>query len=188
MDAPAYQPFYCEENIWRLCADGWVSPGRSEVWLVTNRERFCPVWRQRLAPSPEQPVVWDYHVVCLTRDDGLRLWDLDSVDPLADASTAVMAQFGPGLGLPERWRPWFRVMSAETWIERLSSDRRHMKDAHGNFIHPPPPWSPPGEGSNLDQLLDLSRPAPGHWLSLTQILHRIEQDSLMPGQVASDDT
>ena len=47
----AYQPYYCEENVWRLCADGAVDVARASVLLVTNRSRMCAVWRQRAALS-----------------------------------------------------------------------------------------------------------------------------------------
>src|SRR5690606_29904608 len=68
----AYQPCYCEENIWRLCADGVVDVARSTVLLITNRHRTSAVWCQR-SGFAGQPVVWDYHVVCLeASEDGAR--------------------------------------------------------------------------------------------------------------------
>ena len=68
--------------------------------------------------------------------------------------------------------PIFRVMSAADYVANLRSDRSHMRDANGNYHKPPPPWSPPGGGSdtNLAQFIDLNQPVPGEIYDLAGFL------------------
>ena len=61
-------PYWCEENVWHLCADARVSAGRAEVAIVTNRDRSVALFHQRASPMPDGFVVWDYHVLLFATD------------------------------------------------------------------------------------------------------------------------
>ncbi|VDK54984.1 unnamed protein product [Anisakis simplex] len=56
----------------------------------------------------------------------------------------------------------FRVIKANEFLKNFSSDRRHMRNDHGDFIQPPPRWSPIFDksiflrtGHNLDDFISM---------------------------------
>ncbi len=166
-----YQAFYCEENVWQACrvlaarADGW----RRHAVLVTNPTRTVACWAQRACSSPGEPVVWDYHVVLVERQEkevsirdpdctrGARLPALDWLDATFPVSYVV----------PARYRPLFRVVPSARYLAGLHTDRRHMRRADGGWVKPPPPWDPPGAPMHdLDAWLDLTNPGPDAVLDL----------------------
>ena len=53
--------------------------------------------------------------------------------------------------------PRFRVIPADDYVARFSSDRSHMRRADGSWIAPPPPWPPidRGDPTVFASLLDL---------------------------------
>ena len=53
---PAYQPYYCEENIWRLAQDPRCGDGERLVALITNRSGQFAMWHQRPAKGSEEPL------------------------------------------------------------------------------------------------------------------------------------
>ncbi len=60
---------------------------------------------------------------------------------------------------PPATAPLFRVVEAGRFVARFASDRSHMRDATGGWIHPPPPWPTIGDGSmNLPLFIDMTRP------------------------------
>ncbi|PIW01377.1 MAG: hypothetical protein CO108_01995 [Deltaproteobacteria bacterium CG_4_9_14_3_um_filter_63_12] len=65
MSAALYQPFFCEENITKLCER--TEFAGHEMWAVfiTNAARTC-VCQQQRASSENEPTLWDYHVVALS--------------------------------------------------------------------------------------------------------------------------
>ena len=132
-----YTPFYCEENIWHLADDGGT------VVVITNERRQVPLWEQRLG----SPVVWDYHVV-LVRDG--RVYDMDTELPFpCDLRAYVQSTFR----LPDMVK--IRRVEAQDYRASFSSDRSHMKDADGAWIHPPPVWPLIMQGKlTLERLLD----------------------------------
>lgn len=159
---PDYQPFYCEENVWRLCQDPRLAGTQGLVALITGhpearRPTRCALFHQRLAARPGAAVLWDFHVVLFARAQEWLAWDLDSdLGAPLSAATYLQATFGDQASIPARWRPLLRLIEAGRYVAGLRSDRSHMRDQRGRWLQPPPPWPPPGGGSehNLDRLLD----------------------------------
>ena len=140
-----YTPYFCEENVWHLCAEPRFEGRDGRVAFISNPRRTCAFWCQRAAPSPWQPVIWDYHVIYLVRlAFGWEVWDLDStLEVPTSAGTYLEATFGAKL--PERPQtdelsPLFRVLEAAVYREQFSSDRGHMRGQDGAWLQPPPPW------------------------------------------------
>lgn len=168
MSTPRYQPYYCEENAWQLCADPRLVDAQVEVAIVTNTTRTVALWHQRAATQPGAPVVWDYHVLLFARDDrGWSTWDLDTTLGLpVPARTWLDATFLP---VAPRLAPRFQLLAAPDYTTRFASDRSHMRGEHGEWLQPPPPWPTIGEGHTLPDLLALDR---GTWLTLADLRER----------------
>lgn len=144
-----YQPFYCEENIWWLCAESLQRADLVQVVFVASASGACPVAEQRAA-GDDGVAWWDYH--CVGLDAASRIWDLDSRLPLPVAARDWLTRsFPQGSGLPEPLQPRFRVVPAGDYRAELASDRRHMRAPGGDWLHPPPPWPCIGTGWNLDR-------------------------------------
>lgn len=165
-----YQSCFCEENVWHLAGDADLVDKRRLVVFVSNQDRTCAVWAQRSARAPDEPVVWDYHVVLFVEDGGWRAYDLDSRVPLgAPLSAWVDASFPPGADVAPSYAPRFRVIDADAFRAAFSSDRRHMRDDRGGWRMPPPPWPALGEGFNLDDFVDVERPFLGEIWTLARL-------------------
>jgi protein N-terminal glutamine amidohydrolase len=151
---PQYQPFYCEENVWQLCAHPALAGRELEVVFVSNAARLVAMWHQRAAP-PGEAILWDYHVFVIAREPS-EVWDLDTDlgAPVA-AERYFAASFRPVA--PEH-APRFRVVDASLFRSAFASDRSHMRrDGSGHFLKEPPPWPPigaPGAASNLMSFVD----------------------------------
>lgn len=151
-----YCPFYCEENVWHLSADPQVPGADRRVVFVSNPARQVVLWAQRAASQPDEPVVWDYHVVLLCDvENTWRVWDLDStlglgvlLDEWARASFEV-------LPMPRELRPMFRCIEADAFRRSFASDRSHMRRPDGTYASPPPPWPRIGQGNNLHRFIDM---------------------------------
>jgi len=168
-----YHPLYCEENIWHLCGHPDVA-GRSPAALfIRGAGEHVVMWGQRLAQRPGDPVVWDYHVVLLTRGPW-QIWDLDTrySCPLA-AATYLTRSFKPRLTLRPDLVPWFRLVDAADLVRTFASDRSHMRAEDGSWRAPPPPWPPIGEGHTLGRYLDRSDDIAGEILDLPGLLARV---------------
>jgi hypothetical protein len=168
-------PFFCEENAIlaarspRLVVDGTpIDPDDREVVFITNRSQSVAVWAQRTG----DPVVWDYHVICVGRRGGRRyVFDPDCTagSPLP-APEYLAAAFRAEA--PAALAPMFRVCSRSDIANSFSSDRSHMRDVFGQPIRPFPPWSPlvcrlgP---HTLPRFLALDDNIAGRWLSLVKI-------------------
>jgi len=81
----SYHSHYSEENIYQLAFKYknqiFDHDGSSEsfVVFVSNDNLHVPLWKQRVSPNPDQPVLWDYHVIFLIRSESeLTVIDLDS--------------------------------------------------------------------------------------------------------------
>lgn len=166
-----YQPFYCEENAWWLCAEPALGPGERLVVFLLSRAGRCPLLHQRAAP-PGRLIAWDYHVVVV--DGQCRVWDLDSRLPLPcpgpdwlDRTFALAGQ------LPAIYAPRLRLIPASEYRSGFASDRSHMRDRRGRLQHPPPPWPPIGEGMTLGTYLDPEAPRPGQLLDFSEARHRL---------------
>jgi hypothetical protein len=159
-----YQPFFCEENAWWLCADPALGPGEPQVVFITSLAGRVPMLGQRAAPRGRL-ILWDYHVVVV--DGAGRAWDLDSRLPLPTGGADwLAASFALADRLPVAHAPRFRVLPAQLYRSGFASDRSHMRDVRGRWRHPPPPWDPIGSGMNLAIYLDPESPRPGRLLDL----------------------
>ena len=175
-----YTPFYCEENIWHLAqsADCRGDDGQSRyVVFISNRSGHCALWNQRAAPSPTQPVVWDYHVVLLVRRGQWQVWDLDTRLEMPSAiEPYVQGTFPARLSVPTELRPAFRVIEAERFVREFASDRSHMRSPTGDWLEPPPPWPMimrDGVTSNLAAFIDVTgEEVPGEVLDLAELRAR----------------
>lgn len=170
----AYTPYYCEENVWHLLQRPELAASEPAAIFISNPGRSCALGGQRLQPSPGEPVIWDYHVVALTRSGGEALiWDLDSTLPWPSPATAWLRQtFALTPRLPELLHPRFRVIDAVTFRQRFASDRSHMRSG-GAWAQPPPTWpliQIPEASMNLDDFVDTERPGLGQTFDLTGLL------------------
>ncbi len=170
MELP-YQAFYCEENVWQACrvlAEREGGGCRHAV-IVTNAARTVACWAQRACPSPGEPVVWDYHVILVERQEKeVAIRDPDcTVGARLPALAWVDATFPRSFVVPAAYSPRFRVIEADRFLGGFHTDRRHMRRPDGSWIKPPPPWDPPGAPAHdLDAWLDLSQPGPDRVLDL----------------------
>jgi hypothetical protein len=161
----AYCPYYCEENIWHLCANPILGEGLRFVLLVSNPGRQVAVWGQRSAADPAVPVLWDYHAIATTQvADTWRIWDLDTRLGLPLPATAYLQQ--SFLPVPPRFAPRFRLLSCTDYRRLLASDRRHMRATDGHWLQPPPRWRPIGQGHNLERCIDMDDDFSGELLDL----------------------
>jgi hypothetical protein len=154
-----YQPFYCEENAWWLCAEPALGPGPRQVVFITNRAGLCPFLNQRAA-APGRLIGWDYH--CVVLDGQGRIWDLDTRLGLPVHGRDWLAGSLPFLArLTAELKPFFRVVPAADYRRDFASDRGHMRLSGGGWEHAPPPWPAIGRGMNLPDYLRLSGDGPG---------------------------
>lgn len=134
-----YQPFYCEENIWWLCAESPSGVSLEQVIFVASASGVCPIAEQRDG-GIDGVAWWDYH--CIGLDHQRRIWDLDSRLPLpVAASTWLDRSFPNAAELPMPLQPLFRLVPAVHYLQNFRSDRRHMRSADGGWLQPPPPWA-----------------------------------------------
>ncbi len=137
---PDYQPYYCEENAWRLAQRLAAQGHAPELVILTNAQRQVLVFAQRAAGAAPY-VVWDYHAV--VRFAG-QVWDLDCTAgcPLPTAAWVSACFPYP----PDRWPEYAPVFRVAPWAEAataFTTDRRHMRGPDGGWLQPPPPWAPP---------------------------------------------
>lgn len=177
-DAPLYCPFYCEENVWQLCAHPRVADAERWVLFVSNAIRKVAMWGQRAAAAKDLPIAWDYHVVLLFRAPAepttgqgpgpWQIWDLDAREPDPRAAADWLARSFAHIGLlPPKYTPRFRMVSCADYRRHLRSDRRHMLRPDGLPRRAPPSWpailgEPTAEnddGNNLDRFIDTEDPS-----------------------------
>ncbi len=168
-----HQPYYCEENVWQLCAHPALSGRRVDVVFVSNPARQVAMWHQRAAPRGEV-IVWDYHVFAIAHDPS-EVWDLDTDlgAPVA-ALDYLAASFRAGVDRVHA--PRFRVVEAAEFVGVFASDRSHMRDRRGVFVKEPPPWPPigaPGAASNLMDFVDTEADFVGELLDLEALGARL---------------
>ncbi len=136
---PRYQPFYCEENIWWLCAEPPPGVRIEQVVFVAGLHGVCPIAEQH-AGGVDGLVWWDYH--CIGLDQERRIWDLDSRLPLPVAASIWLERSFPRAAeLQAPLQPLFRLVPGTHYLQDFRSDRRHMRTADGRWQQPPPPWA-----------------------------------------------
>ncbi|KOR31820.1 hypothetical protein TI05_11200 [Achromatium sp. WMS3] len=160
-----YWPYYCEENIWLLCQEPCIAKLSPQVVFISNPEQRCIFTNQRL--NPQKYVIWDYHVILLIYN---YVWDFDSVLPFPCPLADYLEHSFPA-DIPPGFAPRFRIIKAHEYITCFASDRRHMKDANGNYKRPPPPWNIRNHKQvfNLDKFINMQPGFLGSVLSLHQL-------------------
>ncbi len=175
-----YQPYYCEENIWQLCQQAQFTTIERYVLFISNPNKQCALWFQKAAPSGTNVVIWDYHVVMIARtgppSSPWEVWDLDTT---LDFPMPLSKYLQQTFQLPQHspYAPLFRLIEAELFLSHFSSDRSHMLDEKGNYLQPPPAWSPPRATpipSNLMKFIDFRAPFIGEIFDLTQLKKRFD--------------
>jgi hypothetical protein len=85
------------------------------------------------------------------------VWDLDSLLSLP----VPMRQYLDETFCHRRFErtlhaPRFRIIEASEYVKSFSSDRSHMRDKNGDWLAPPPAWSPilKEGGCSFPQLID----------------------------------
>jgi hypothetical protein len=174
--APPYQPFYCEENAWHLCAHPSVGAGPRAVVFVSNARRTVAFGGQRRG-GEDGIIVWDYHVVVVVRRrSGWRVYDPDAI---AGEGAPLPDWLQTSFGVPPRFRrslaPQFRVVEAAVFRADFRSDRAHMRREDGTWSAPPPPWPLIGSGgSNLDQFVAMGTGGPGRRADLEGLVAALD--------------
>jgi protein N-terminal glutamine amidohydrolase len=164
-------PYYCEENVWQLCAEPQVEGSPKAALVISNTLRQVAVAHQRAARDPSLVVVWDYHVVLAAHAEaGWVIWDVDSTLGLpVPLSLYLRASFGYPEGFAEPHAARFRIIEASRYRATLATDRSHMRAASGQLRAPAPPWPPIGEGTNLMRLVDMDDDLVGEVVSLREL-------------------
>lgn len=167
---PAYEyaPFYCEENVLRLCP----SLGREAfAVLVTNAGRRIEMLRQQAGGHGNATVRWDYHAFAMSRRERWMVWDFDTTLAWPTPASEYLL-----LSFVRRTQeaPLFRVVAAGDYARQFRSDRSHMRRPDGTWSATPPPW-PPADGTGgvrLAELLDPASPCLGEVLTLRAMRER----------------
>ena len=149
-DECVYTSCYCEENVYKCCeliAGKCQSLSRTYAVFITNPAKTVAVWEQKKG----NPVVWDYHVICVHNG---YVYDLDtSLEPFPIRADAYFRQCF--LSCPEQFSASFRVVPAAMFLAHFSSDRSHMKRDDGTWASPPPDYDCI-RSSNADKNMNLS--------------------------------
>ncbi|MEM7158728.1 MAG: hypothetical protein AAF799_38155 [Myxococcota bacterium] len=179
MTTPSFTPapYYCEENVWQMCADPLVQGQPRAAIFISNSSRTVAVMHQRAAPAPQQPVVWDYHVVMAARGPtGWMIWDVDSTLGMPVPMSIYLRQslaFPAGFEAPFTAR--CRVISAARYRATLCTDRSHMLDEQGQARAPLPSWPAIGQGTNLMRFVDLDQAFEGEVVELPALPGALER-------------
>ncbi|KAI8984791.1 N-terminal glutamine amidase-domain-containing protein [Mycotypha africana] len=158
-----YTPCYCEENIYMLCReiqrrDYKLFKGCSVIF-VSNEFKTVALWQQLAGHGEEHVVIWDYHVfLYYCNEDKSFVYDFDTTLPFpCPAEVYISKTFQPNAAVDKRYRPKFRLLSAEVYLEHFESDRSHMLNEDGMFVKPPPAYPPITKGlHNLNKYITMN--------------------------------
>lgn len=134
--------------------------------FISNANMSVVLYSQKLAKAPEEPVVWDYHVVLLelrSEDHKAYIWDFDTTLPFVTPLAAYVRATFPGQSaLKEQYRSLFRIVRADHFAAYFASDRSHMRDDKGDWQATPPAYScvvaRDGETMRLDRYRTIPHP------------------------------
>ncbi|XP_038079174.1 protein N-terminal glutamine amidohydrolase-like isoform X2 [Patiria miniata] len=142
-----YTNCYCEENVWKLCEYAQEHhQDQLEHFLavfISNSAKTIPIWHQKAGNGPDQPVVWDYHVICIHCPEvsDPQVYDLDSLLPFpCPLVQYLQSAIQSDASLKVQYHRKFRVVPAELFLKTFASDRSHMRTADGTWMKPPPPY------------------------------------------------
>lgn len=168
-----YRSCYCEENIWHLAREEWFREQETMVVIVSGRGRYRRFWFQGGAENPQAPVYWDYHVILLSYEADWWVWDLDtSLELPVAADTYFHKTFLQQNIDVAHTDVVLRLVSAEEYVRKLSSDRSHMRLPSGEWAAPPPEWPMilQQRDSNLLDWININHEAPGQVLTLAEFM------------------
>jgi protein N-terminal glutamine amidohydrolase len=154
-------PFYCEENVWRIAYrklyypmktnGATVSNERYMVVLISNPKKCVPMHHQRESTSPGKPCRWDFHVILLgvktgrtdksTDNIAVYVYDVDTtLTPYPIPLTEYITSTFPFdyVQYPES-QPYFRIISANKFIQHFTSDRSIAYNPVTKSYYEPPP-------------------------------------------------
>lgn len=176
-----YCACYCEENVWHLCQHERFADAEPHAVFISNRRRACPLYCQRSASNPGEPMLWDYHVVLFFKDGpNWNVWDLDTVIEIPASVDDYLRQTFPfGDQIDGQYVPSFRPVAADEFVPRFASDRSHMKDFQGKWLAPPPSWPAiqSDEPISLAEYLDFDLQLSGPFISLHELEARFCGDN-----------
>jgi len=168
-----YTPFYCEENIWHLAQEECFRGQETYAVLISGKGPYRRLWFQGNAKQPDLPVLWDYHAILLSYRKGWWVWDLDTTLGLPVSADTYFARTFLRSNLDAKDADVIlRLIQADEYVERFSSDRSHMKLPSGAWAAPPPEWPmiQNERESNLLDWLDISKVGPGQVLTLAEFV------------------
>lgn len=142
-----YTSCYCEENVWKLCDKiqnsknlrNLVEKGNVYAIFISNENKTVPLWQQSASENEDGLVVWDYHVILAMKGEKCMVFDLDTKLPYpCEFEQYSERTFQSDDDIMEKFHRKFRVITIQEFLEHFASDRRHMKDANGEWIKPSP--------------------------------------------------
>ena len=145
-----YTSCYCEENVWKLCEfvkqNNTNELSNSFAVFISNKGKAIPIWKQKACQSPGSPVIWDYHVIFVHKHTVKKttVYDLDTELPFPCTFHTYRDE---ALQSEENmkkdfWR-YFRVIPAESFLNKFASNREHMLDKNrGVYLAEPPNYPP----------------------------------------------
>ncbi len=125
--------------------------------FISNPTKTVAMCAQRAGEPPAGVLVWDYHVVTLTKlNDVWTVLDPDHIPSAAvSLSNYLGSSFEPLNAVPSQYLPQFKLVEASYLKAHFASDRRHMRSVDGEWLKAPPPWTCIGSGHNLDEFIDM---------------------------------
>ncbi|KAJ3864055.1 N-terminal glutamine amidase-domain-containing protein [Lentinula novae-zelandiae] len=143
----AYTSHWCEENVYLLIQSFSRGSSLSEDWDVFA----VALWNQKLSEELGCPVIWDYHVVAVLRSRNIStsvqswVYDFDTrLGIPVTFDTYLVQTFS--VNVLDELQSYFRVVSANIFLDRFASDRSHMlAPTSGTFevpiyLKPVPPY------------------------------------------------
>ncbi len=128
-NAYTYTPLFCEENIWKLIESFYTNKHVTpiDVLFIINPSNTVAIFEQTLSQGKE-PVIWDYHVVLSARfKQKTVIFDFDSrCNFPSEMSQYFASTFPPERPVSNKYQALLKVIPAELYLKKFSSDRKHM--------------------------------------------------------------
>uniref|UniRef100_A0A0L8I3D4 Protein N-terminal glutamine amidohydrolase n=1 Tax=Octopus bimaculoides TaxID=37653 RepID=A0A0L8I3D4_OCTBM len=134
-----YDRLLNKENEWEEESLPYVDPIEGPAIRVDSTG--VPIWHQKIG-KPNEPVVWDYHVIFLWRLEGESyVYDLDSSLPFpCKLEMYINEAIKSDDILQPQYHRFFRVIDAKIYLRHFASNRKHMLDSTGAWRQEPPPY------------------------------------------------
>jgi hypothetical protein len=135
-------PYFCEENVWRLCYRKMLEQPDSHFFAVfiSNSKQCVPMFHQHAASNPRKPCCWDYHVIllCASRNGEVFVHDIDSTLPYPTPLRTYL-ELSFLQDETSQFAPLFRVIPGQVYVREFASDRSHMYNAETDSWNAAPP-------------------------------------------------